>query len=65
MEQQRGPRGLFATKTHCVQGHEYTPENTYRRGKLKWCRICVREKALRMRMRKRGAVFAPGERVFT
>jgi hypothetical protein len=32
-------------KTHCPQGHEYTPENTYR---PKWrnvriCRTCKRE----------------------
>lgn len=24
-------RGWPATKTHCKRGHEYTPENTYRR----------------------------------
>ena len=24
-----GPSGLNARKTHCIKGHEYTPENTY------------------------------------
>jgi hypothetical protein len=37
-----------AAKTHCPQGHEYTPENTYRPpgrpGRL--CRICRRVQSL-------------------
>lgn len=30
------------TRTHCVNGHEYTPENTYYRkdGKGRCCRVC-------------------------
>ncbi len=36
------------TKTHCAQGHEYTPENTAvnNRGQT-FCRICSRIKASR------------------
>jgi hypothetical protein len=36
------------TKTHCVHGHEYTPENTAvnNRGQI-FCRICSRIKAQR------------------
>lgn len=51
-------RGSAATKTHCVNGHEYTPENTrMRRGKRE-CRICVKAslaKAWKAGTRKRGA----------
>jgi len=38
-------RGNSQKKTHCPQGHEYTPENTYiRLGKTKTCntkRVCL------------------------
>lgn len=36
-------RSLKAQKTHCVNGHERTPENTYvrkDRGGVKQCRVC-------------------------
>lgn len=41
----RGNSGKYqASKTHCPQGHEYTPENTHigRRGKyiMRGCRTC-------------------------
>jgi hypothetical protein len=29
-------------KTHCPQGHEYTPENTYFWAKQRFCRACSR-----------------------
>jgi len=32
--------GVNARKTHCVHGHLYTPESTYRRRFGKGCRIC-------------------------
>jgi hypothetical protein len=40
------PSALNATKTHCPQGHEYLPENTYidPRGRRE-CRICRAEQA--------------------
>lgn len=41
-----GPIVVNATKTHCVHGHEFTPENTmtYRRGNSlrRYCRTCRR-----------------------
>ena len=34
-----------AAKTHCVNGHEFTPENTYaQRGIHRSCRICQRRR---------------------
>lgn len=30
------------SKTHCRNGHEYTPENTYRCGMKKDCKICMK-----------------------
>lgn len=39
-----------ASKTHCVNGHEFTPENTYwrtRPGGGRDCRACARERATR------------------
>ncbi|MEV7154850.1 HNH endonuclease signature motif containing protein [Streptomyces misionensis] len=52
-------RSAPAQKTECVNGHPYTPENTYlkpeksrgRRG----CRACVREATRRYEARKKGA----------
>ena len=37
--------GINARKTHCVHGHEFTPENTYvtRRGR-RHCRACSRRR---------------------
>jgi hypothetical protein len=39
------PWGINARKTHCVHGHEFTPENTYvtRRGQ-RHCRECSRRR---------------------
>ena len=52
-------RGWPATKSHCVNGHEFTPENTYRRvtgGEgSRDCRTCVRERARRYKQRRRSA----------
>jgi HNH endonuclease len=40
-----------ARKTHCVNGHEFTPENTYhyrdKKGRRRICRACVRERSFR------------------
>lgn len=35
----------WAKKTHCPQGHEYTPENTYTRGGRRNCRPCALRRA--------------------
>jgi hypothetical protein len=38
-----GPTGLNMAKTHCNEGHEYTPENTYRNKKgHRTCLTCRR-----------------------
>jgi hypothetical protein len=38
-------------KTHCPRGHEYTPENTYIRKKMRHCKACCRLKARKRRTR--------------
>lgn len=41
-------------KTHCPEGHEYTPENTYRNSKgARMCRICDKESTRRSRQRQK------------
>jgi hypothetical protein len=45
-------------QTHCINGHEYTPENTYwRPGRIagRSCRACIRESAARYRSKERRA----------
>ncbi len=50
-------RGL---KSHCAQGHEFTPENTKQTAKQRKCRECIRaqSKAKREKQRK-GYVLPP------
>ena len=31
-------------KTHCIRGHEFTPENTYHRSGQRHCKACCRER---------------------
>jgi len=47
-----------ARKTHCVNGHEFTEENTYRRigSNHRVCRTCCRDRSRRARERKRDAL---------
>lgn len=35
------PFARNARKTHCIRGHEFTPENTIRTKRQRICRICV------------------------
>jgi hypothetical protein len=44
-------RGFQERKTHCPQGHEYTPENTYSYKGGRACRTCNIAKAARYRLR--------------
>lgn len=46
------PTALNARKTHCKNGHEFTPENTYRVPEGRHCRECGRETVRRYRKRK-------------
>lgn len=51
--------GRRPKKTHCPNGHEYTPENTYRnpqRPKSPICRICHRDRRRTQRHRDRHAL---------
>jgi hypothetical protein len=45
-----------ARATHCTNGHEYTPDNTYLRpargGGQRDCRACIRDRVRRYRSRK-------------
>ena len=45
-----------AAKTHCINDHEFTPENTYiwdkRHGPERNCRACARERTRRYRAEK-------------
>lgn len=40
-----------AAKTHCLKGHEYSPENTYRVRNHRQCKTCNRNKARAYRAR--------------
>lgn len=33
-------QAINAAKTHCIRGHEFTPENTYLRSEGRRCRTC-------------------------
>jgi hypothetical protein len=48
-------RSPWANKTHCVNEHEYTPENTYWRsgGSRRDCRTCVNERSRRYKAKRR------------
>jgi hypothetical protein len=52
---------LNARKTHCPQGHEYTPENTYVQPKgSRACRTCMADTAIRSAAKKRAERIASG-----
>ena len=36
-------QAINARKTHCIQGHEFTPENTYQDKSYRQCKICRHE----------------------
>lgn len=44
-----GPTAVHAAKTHCIHGHEYTPENTGRGAHGRFCRTCDRARKRRAR----------------
>ncbi|MFL5913146.1 MAG: hypothetical protein ACJ768_21580 [Gaiellaceae bacterium] len=51
---------MQARRTHCPQGHEYTPENTYLRkdraeGTQRQCRACTIARARRQEDRRKAA----------
>lgn len=44
-----------ANKTHCPQGHPYSPENTYRNGGSRKCRKCHIRRSVERKQRIRAA----------
>jgi hypothetical protein len=45
-----------AERTHCPQGHEYAPENTYTsRSGSRYCKTCNREAVKRQRLKRQTA----------
>jgi len=46
-----GTSGINARKTHCIRGHEFTPENTRMTHKGRNCRQCERDRPKRERGR--------------
>lgn len=44
-----GPPAVNAAKTHCLSGHEFTPENTYVLRGRRWCRKCAAARERRYR----------------
>ena len=59
-----GFAALHARKTHCPQGHEYTPENTrigrLRGGQCRQCRTCHRERQRAYKARLKAAQVGDG-----
>lgn len=47
------PSAINARKTHCIHGHEYTPENTLLQKRGKYCRECHRQKLARRRLARK------------
>lgn len=48
------PQAVNARKTHCIRGHEFTPENTYPNGRGRGCLAC-RKRRDAERARRRSA----------
>lgn len=46
------PAAIHARKTHCPQGHEYSPENTAIRNGERHCRTCNRNQSVEARARR-------------
>ena len=45
---------VTAARTHCTNGHPFSPENTRWYGNRRICRACVRSAVARYRSRRRG-----------
>ena len=49
----KGSSWVNALKTHCPQGHEYTPENTMTFNGMRSCRQCMNQRSARYHKQKR------------
>ena len=51
----KGPSAEHARQTHCVNGHEFTPDNTYDApgGKQRQCRTCTRTRHQKYALRRK------------
>lgn len=49
-----GPGGINSRKTHCINGHEFTKENTYKQPKGRGCYKCQADSVRRYKLRKVG-----------
>lgn len=54
-----GYAGMNAAKTHCPQGHEYTPENTRLDQGSRRCNACNRAKCRRQYLKRKAAALLP------
>jgi hypothetical protein len=52
---QNGYRGKNAGITHCIRGHEFTPENTIEQWSGRKCRACQREHAAKYEAKRKQA----------
>lgn len=43
----------WADQTHCIHGHPFTPENTYRQGGRRHCRTCVKARLARSKANRK------------
>lgn len=51
----QSPSARHARKTHCLRGHEFTPENTYHPPKSprsRYCRACIRIREMQAKLRR-------------
>lgn len=53
-------RSYWSNQTHCVNGHEFTPENTYQGKKQRACRACANEIQAIYRAQKRNSISESG-----
>ena len=51
-------RGFLATRTHCVNGHEFSEENTRKTKVQRFCRACRRQRVAEYRARQKQMVAA-------
>lgn len=52
---------MHAAKTHCIHGHEFTPENTYRIGVWRKCKKCRARVSAEHRDRVKALMVVPVE----